>query len=295
MSEPFFSIIIPTYNREDVIKSTVQSVINQTFKKWELIIVDDGSTDNTKEVIKNIDDPRIKYIYQENSERSAARNNGIKNSNGKWICFLDSDDAYKKNHLQTFYENIQNDNKQNLDIKFYFTSQETHYVLNKNFRVFKTHFDNKKAPFFFASESIVPGRVCINITVLKELNFDEEIVIVEDSDLWFRISCYYKTKFINKATFVYNIHDDNSINVKNNAYLTRLNGLQKTFSKPEKKFLKRKEIKTILNNCYFGIQRYYVARNEIIKARIALFKAIIIYPKYRLKEKIYLFFNPKNF
>ena len=294
MSGPFFSIIIPTYNRENIIKRTVQSVKNQTFEKWELIIVDDGSTDNTKEVVKNIDDPRIKYIYQKNAERSAARNNGIKNSNGDWVCFLDSDDSYKENHLQIFYENIQNDIKQNLDIQFYFTSQETHYVLNKNFKVFNTHFDSKKAPFFFASESIVPGRVCIKKNVLEKFNFDENIVIVEDSDLWFRISCYHKVKFIDQATFVYSIHDDNSINVKNNAYLTRLNGLKKTFSKKERKFLKQKEIKTILNNCYFGIHRYYVARNEIFKSRLSLTKSIILYPNYRLKEKLFLIIYPKN-
>jgi hypothetical protein len=130
--------------------------------------------------------------------------------------------------------------------------------------------------------------------VLDKLDFDENIVIVEDSDLWFRVSCYHKAKFIDKATFVYNIHDDNSINVKNNAYLTRLNGLQKTFSKKEKKFLRRKEIKTILNNCYFGIHRYYVARNEIFKSRLSLMKSIILYPNYRLKEKIFLILYPKN-
>jgi hypothetical protein len=93
---------------------------------------------------------------------------------------------------------------------------------------------------------------------------------------------------------VYNIHDDNSINVKNNAYLTRLNGLKKTFSKPEKKFLTRKEIKTILNNCYFGIHRYYVARNEIFKSRLSLVKSIILYPNHRLKEKLFLILYPKQ-
>tara|TARA_X000000950_G_C13915358_1_gene660747 strand:- start:1707 stop:2597 length:891 start_codon:yes stop_codon:yes gene_type:complete len=292
MINPFFSIIIPSYNRSEILPITIKSVLKQTYNNWELLIIDDGSTDNTKEVVKNIDDPRIKYIYQDNAERSSARNNGIKNSNGKWICFLDSDDAYKENHLQTFYEAIENDKKQNQNFKFYFTSQETHYTLDNTKEIINTDFDYNQANYFFASESIVPGRVCVKKNVLDKLNFDENIVIVEDSDLWFRISCYYKTKFIDKATFVYNIHDNNSINVKNNAYLTRLNGLQKTFSKPEKKFLKRKEINTILNNCYFGIHRYYVARNEIFKSRVSLLKSIISYPNYRLKEKLYLMVYP---
>ena len=78
---PFFSIIIPTYNRAHLISMAIDSVIAQTFENWELIIVDDGSTDNTKELVDNYCsiDKRIRYIYQENAERSAARNNGIIN------------------------------------------------------------------------------------------------------------------------------------------------------------------------------------------------------------------------
>ena len=105
---PFFSIIIPTYNRGHVLGKTIQSVINQNFNDWELIVVDDGSTDNTKNIINDFskNDSRIRYIYQDNQERSAARNNGIENSNGKYICFLDSDDEYLQHHLSTFYDEI---------------------------------------------------------------------------------------------------------------------------------------------------------------------------------------------
>ena len=90
---------------------------------------------------------------------------------------------------------------------------------------------------------------------------------------------------------MYNIHDDNSIHVKNNAYLTRLNGLKKTFSKPEKKFLKKRN-KKILNNCYFGIHKYYVAKDEFTKARLSMLKSILYYPEIRAKEKIFLFLFP---
>ena len=292
MDDPFFSIIIPSYNRANILPVTIESVLNQTYNNWELIIVDDGSTDNTKEIVKNTADPRITYIFQENSERSVARNNGIKNARGRWICFLDSDDAFKENHLITLFENIENDKKDSRNIEFYFTSQEIHYTNNNTRKIINTNFDHNQANYFFASESIVPGRVCISKNVLVKLNFDENILIVEDSDLWFRISCYHKAKFIDKATFIYKIHEDNSINVKNNAYLTRLKGLKRTFSKPEKKHLKKKQIKTILNNCYFGIHRYYIARNEIIKSRVSLLKSIILYPNYRLKEKLYLMIYP---
>ena len=88
---PFFSIIIPTYNREHILTKTIKSVVNQKFNDWELIVIDDGSTDNTKDLVNKFskNDNRIKYIYQDNQERSAARNNGIKNSKKNVQKFLD--------------------------------------------------------------------------------------------------------------------------------------------------------------------------------------------------------------
>ncbi|HAB89958.1 MAG TPA: hypothetical protein DCF84_05420 [Bacteroidetes bacterium] len=90
---PYFSIILPTYNRGERIDMAIQSVLDQTYSNWELIIVDDGSTDNTKEVCLQYQEPRISYVYQDNAERSAARNKGIALSRGVYVGFLDSDDV----------------------------------------------------------------------------------------------------------------------------------------------------------------------------------------------------------
>ena len=94
------SVIIPTYNRANLIKRSVESVLNQTYKNLELIIVDDGSTDNTKEVIDSINDDRIVYIKQENQGACAARNKGIDAAKGKYIAFHDSDDVWHLNKLE---------------------------------------------------------------------------------------------------------------------------------------------------------------------------------------------------
>ena len=104
---PFFSIIIPTYNRAHIIHRPIDSIIAQTFTDWELIIVDDGSTDHTQAIVDSYNDSRIKYIWQENQERSSARNHGIKLAKGEWICFQDSDDEYLPEHLQVLNEGIQ--------------------------------------------------------------------------------------------------------------------------------------------------------------------------------------------
>ncbi len=93
LSYPKISVIIPTYNRVHLIKDAVESVFNQTYQDFELIIIDDGSTDNTREVLAEYGE-RLRYIYQENQGRSAARNHGINLAKGEYIAFLDSDDVW---------------------------------------------------------------------------------------------------------------------------------------------------------------------------------------------------------
>lgn len=94
MEKPIVSIIIPAYNAGKYIKQTVESVIGQTYKNIEIIVIDDGSKDKTAEIVKSFGDPRVIYIFQENNGQSAARNAGIKIAKGKYISFLDSDDLF---------------------------------------------------------------------------------------------------------------------------------------------------------------------------------------------------------
>ena len=117
---PFFSIIIPAYNRSTLILDTLNSVMHQSFCDWECIVVDDGSKDNTREVVQSVieKDGRFKYVYQENSERSVARNNGVKHAVGKYICFLDSDDQFTEHHLQGLFDVI---SKRNFKDEIYYT------------------------------------------------------------------------------------------------------------------------------------------------------------------------------
>lgn len=101
-AQPFFSVIITTYNRKMLLKRALQSLIQQTHTDWEGIIIDDGSTDNTESEIKPfLDDSRLQFIYQKNTGYSLAKNSGIFLAKGKYITFLDSDDEYLFNHLDT--------------------------------------------------------------------------------------------------------------------------------------------------------------------------------------------------
>ena len=95
-----FSIVIPAYNRAKFLPRAINSVLKQDVSNWELIIVDDGSTDETGKIAKQYNDRRIKYVYQENKGEAGARNTGIKNAKATYICFLDSDDEYLEHHLK---------------------------------------------------------------------------------------------------------------------------------------------------------------------------------------------------
>ncbi len=96
---PLFSVVIPLYNKESVIERTIHSVLSQTVEDYEIIVVNDGSTDNSQMIVEKIENLKIKLIVQENQGASAARNRGIESSIGQYIAFLDGDDVWKPNHL----------------------------------------------------------------------------------------------------------------------------------------------------------------------------------------------------
>ena len=105
------SIIIPTYNRAHLILKSIKSVLNQTYQDIEILVIDDGSTDNTENLITDLNDKRIKYIKLENNQGgSKARNIGIMKASGKYISFQDSDDYYHYNKLETQFKNLKEKN-----------------------------------------------------------------------------------------------------------------------------------------------------------------------------------------
>ncbi|MGQ0828892.1 MAG: glycosyltransferase family 2 protein [Bacteroidota bacterium] len=252
MRQPFFSIVLPSYNRAHILRETIASVLNQSFTNWELLIVDDGSKDNTKEIVTGLKDDRIRYIYQTNQERSVARNNGIKNVLGQYICFLDSDDLYKSNHLENLYNEIKQ-----LDFSeaLFFVNHTT--LIDKN-QASTTTLKYDKTSDYFIKNSIIPVRVCIHRSIFKFFQFDPRIVIVEDAVLWTQIALKYPIYHIEKETVIYRWHDENSVNIKNNCFLPRLNGLKILFeSKQIKGKISTKKRNEAISNCYYGIARHY--------------------------------------
>ena len=201
MNLPFFSVIIPTYNRAHVLSTAIDSVLNQEFKDFELIIVDDGSTDDTKQVINKYAQ-RVKYLEQPNYGVSNARNNGIKLSSGKYIAFLDSDDYWHANKLQVQYDYIQlNPNTKLLHC------DEIWIRNGKRVNPKKIHQKAGGDQFIRSMElcCISPSAVIVKKEVLDEFSgFDENYTVCEDYDLWLKITHRYKVDYIDEKLITKN-------------------------------------------------------------------------------------------
>lgn len=254
---PFFSIIIPTYNRAHILPRTIASVLAQTFTNWECIIIDDGSTDSTQDLMLSYTDSRIRYIYQENAERSAARNNGIRNARGMYICFLDSDDEYLPSHLEVLHRTITSTKSVGKDM---YIVHAAHYCNGTQIHPsFPMLLQDSALEYVFA-HPITPTRVCIHSEILQNIQFDEDICIVEDLVLWCKIAFEFLVYQIPEYTVLYHQHEDNSVNLKNNSYYTRYKGLQVFYKRyPHvKKHIPLKLRNLVTSNTLFGIAKHYV-------------------------------------
>ena len=187
------SVVIPTYNRAWIVKEAVDSVLAQDYKDFELIVVDDGSTDDTSRVLAPYGDA-IKVVFQENKGVSAARNRGVSQASGRFIAFLDSDDLWLPKKLSTQVEFFH----QRPDALICQT--EEIWVRNGN-RVNPKKRHKKHSGMIFEPSLelclVSPSAVMIRRDVLDSAGgFDETLPACEDYDLWLRISCRFPVYLI---------------------------------------------------------------------------------------------------
>lgn len=279
-----FSIIIPTYNRASFIPQAIESVLGQTYTDWELLIVDDGSTDNTRNVVEIYKDKRIRYIYQQNSERSAARNCGINHASGEYICFLDSDDSYMNGYLDSLSFIINNNfNKDNL---FIITGMLVSRG-NKKQECYPSSIDTNYYHYFYKN-SVPPSIVCLSKTLLKKHSFDIKVVVSEDTKLWVEIMRENPNVIFNKTIGInFFFHKDNTINVtKRNVYKERQQTLQLILKEDTYGNINRNFAKKVIDDCNFGIAQYYLNNNKETRAIFVLLKSLILCTSYRFREKL---------
>ena len=285
--QPFFSIIIPTYNRALHLLNAIHSVQNQSFQSFEIIVMDDGSSDSTKDVVFQLiqEDKRISYFYQSNSERAIARNNGAKKSIGDYFIFLDSDDSFcGENHLQNIFDFIKSqDNK----IALFFTGA-TIVSCETNYQTRNIEVEALKEIDFFIHESVIPARVCLPKIFMQEFQFDPDCIIVEDTVLWTLILDRYPVHYIPIHSVTYNIHEGNSVNLsKNNPYLKRLYGLKKLFNEYNTgERIPSKTKKMHINKCMLRIAEFHKLNKNFFLNKYWLIYSIIKFPDLDIKHKL---------
>lgn len=191
-----FSIIIPLYNKEKVILSTINSVLEQTYHNFELIIVDDGSTDKSSEKVKSLKDPRIKYYYKENGGVSSARNYGIGKAQYDWIFFLDADDYVIENALEHFAHYIE----RYPDYKLYIGDCAGQQSVFSNKVCIYT---NALKAYNKRKFIIRTGNTVFHKNVFRTNKFNEQYSIYEDLELFILLLKEYSVVKIPHKVFVY--------------------------------------------------------------------------------------------
>jgi glycosyltransferase involved in cell wall biosynthesis len=284
---PKISVVIPSYNRAHYIEKTIDSVLEQKRDDIEIILVDDGSTDNTRELVQNKYGDQVKYVYQENQGIPGARNTGIKNAQGDYIAFLDSDDCWLPGKLErqmslaeehpeygllasrcVKIQNAGHIKKPNRPLSYQSRRGKSGWVLIDLFRA-----------NFIRTSSVIIRRDCFDKVGL----FDEKQKQAQDYDLWLRMAAEYQVGFINEALTVYL---DNPKGISGDSLIGRLYRLHAI----EKSYLKKKIPEKLYNlriaQNYFVLGRHYLQRGDREKGLAALKKARRMVP-LNLKYTVY--------
>ncbi|MDN4495103.1 glycosyltransferase family 2 protein [Ureibacillus aquaedulcis] len=227
-NKPFVSVIIPTYNRANQVLEAIQSVLNQTYQDFEILVIDDNSSDNTSQIINDLKDPRIYYYkLSKNQGAPTARNIGIKKSKGDLIAFLDSDDQWVFNKLEKQIEIINNDN----NIGLVYTGIK---VINNQYE--KVIKPCKRGDL---SESLLKENYVgstSSILVKKDLmieagGFDLTFKSCQDWDLFIKLSQKTEIDFVEQPLVLYFEHDGERISTNPKSVLDGYYKIQKKYSK----------------------------------------------------------------
>lgn len=193
------SVVVPTYNRACRLGETLLSVLNQTYKDFEIIVVDDGSTDDTSKVMQSF--PGVQYVFmKENHGVSRARNEGLNRAKGRYICFLDSDDLWNEKKLQTQVQWME----RNIDCQVCYTDE---VWVRRGVRVHPMNKHRKYSGDIFRHCLplciVSPSSAMLRAELFDQIgNFDESFPACEDYDLWLRIAIKYTFHFIEKPLII---------------------------------------------------------------------------------------------
>ncbi|UNT64589.1 glycosyltransferase [Acinetobacter towneri] len=210
-----FSVVIPLYNKELSIKNTIQSVLNQSYQNFEILIINDGSVDGSVDVVKNIKDERIRLIHQNNQGVSSARNKGIQEAKYEWIAFLDGDDLWESNHLEEIVKmmNIYPTEKVYVT-SFEYSDHRRVYKHKRNNSIFKieNYFKEAMNEDLLWTSIVVVSKDCFKEVGFFNINYNRG----EDLDLWSRFAKKFNIVKSIEITAIYRIDAENRTNLSKN-------------------------------------------------------------------------------
>jgi len=190
---PKVSVIIPTYNRGYIVKQAIDSILAQSFTDFEVLVIDDGSTDNTKAVVQLVADERVSYFYKENGGVSSARNWGLSKASGQYIAFLDSDDIWPERFLEVMTERL----NENADFGLAYTATTLKFPDGREESDDASRcLSGQITSHLFKHGIIWPTSILVRRSILKGFWFDEKLKVCEDSDAFLRLSLNTKFMFV---------------------------------------------------------------------------------------------------
>ena len=280
LNTPFFSIIIPVYNRESRLPKALDSLAAQTFKNFETIVVDDCSTDNSFEVATKHPLDNKKVIRNErNQERCITRNNGITIAKGTYICFLDSDDHHLPEHLQELYTFIQ---KKDCPEAFFFSNAYNEFEDGSREERYCPELEQYNPYAYFLRYTVNPQRWAVHRNVISKHLFDPNINICEDMDVSLRIVKSGTPIFqLNKRTTCYVAASDSFTHGDARKWERELDALRKIFRRRELKGeLPIKERWRLLSMCHFHLaSKSFVEQNGPTPFWKHALLSLLLYPK----------------
>lgn len=272
------SVVIPLYNKEKSIAKTLQSVLTQTYTDYEIIVVDDGSTDASVEVVQSVmkQTNKIQLLQKSNGGVSSARNHGIRNANSEYVAFLDGDDIWNKDYLKTQVELIKDypdSGMWGVNYADIYDGKVNPYNqgVPKNMRGYVlNYFSTSHGDIFWTSAVVVQREAAISVGL-----FDERIKISEDMDFWYRIILNYPVCFYDKIFAYYNKDAENRVEKDTTAhydiyacwdyYIDKYEHYFRTHPDFARFVGMRVAINILSKGYYFGNDRDQVATNHIIK------------------------------
>lgn len=269
---PKVSVVIPTYNRADYLQEAIDSVLAQAYTDYEIIVLDDGSTDNTKEALAHYKD-KIKYFYQENRGPTAAKNSGMQKARGEYIAFLDDDDLWLPEKLAKQVEALDNNQKLAFVCSGSYVIDSSGQRIDEWKKVTQNQetFSNLYEANFVFTLTVMIRRKCLAATGL----FDENLSIVQDYDLWLRLAKRYPFAYIALPLAQYRKHDSNVTKNIPQRLKEHLRIVNKKEIAGDLSFIKRR-IRTAKVYILFAAT-YYAAKN-FKKAGICYLNAVLTFP-----------------